>query len=189
MPVRSAATRARGVASASEENNHVLHTVNLESGNWTALGGGGGLADGGPPSTTSSSSSSFRTIASQELNLLMPESVPWWPRHGEWVAWLQRNGTTETTREFNAKLDVTPETNDTSTSEVAHRMRRNARVSFAWSITWISLLILLLSVPVCSMFLRSHSATSKPILILHVWLFDIPRSSPRDLLFFLKGAG
>lgn len=90
-------------------------TVNLDPGSWTALGGGGGaLADGGPPS---SSSSSFQT---QELSLLMPGNVSWWPRHHDWDAWLQRN-VAETTREFDTKLDVTPETNDTSTSEVASR--------------------------------------------------------------------
>lgn len=92
-------------------------TVNLDPGNWTALGGGGGaVANGGPPSAASSSSSSFQT---QEVSLLMPGNVPWWPRH-DWDAWLQRDDT-ETTREFDTKLDVTPETNDTSTSEVASR--------------------------------------------------------------------
>lgn len=49
----------------------------------------------------------------------MPGNVPWWPRH-DWDAWLQRN-VTETAREFDTKLDVTPETNDTSTSEVASK--------------------------------------------------------------------
>ncbi|KAG5334301.1 DOA kinase, partial [Acromyrmex charruanus] len=97
--------------------NHLLFhasTINLDPGDWTVLGGGGDtLADGGPPSATSSSSSSLQT---QELSLLMPGNVPWWPRHN-WDAWLQRN-VTETTRELDMKLDVTPETNDTSTSEL-----------------------------------------------------------------------
>lgn len=88
-------------------------------------GGGGGLVDAGPPpAASSSSSSSFQTIASQELSLLMPGNGPWWPRH-DWDAWLQRN-VTETTREFDTKLDVTPETNDTSTSEVASRSSYSA---------------------------------------------------------------
>ncbi|KYN17668.1 hypothetical protein ALC57_10037 [Trachymyrmex cornetzi] len=98
------------------EMNHLLFhasTINLDPGDWTVLGGGGDtLADGGPPSATSSSSSSLQT---QELSLLMPGNIPWWPRH-DWDAWLQRN-VTETTRELDMKLDVTPETNDTSTSE------------------------------------------------------------------------
>ncbi|KAG5325977.1 DOA kinase, partial [Acromyrmex heyeri] len=97
--------------------NHLLFhasTINLDPGDWTVFGGGGDtLADGGPPSATSSSSSSLQT---QELSLLMPGNVPWWPRHN-WDAWLQRN-VTETTRELDMKLDVTPETNDTSTSEL-----------------------------------------------------------------------
>ncbi|KAG5312233.1 DOA kinase, partial [Acromyrmex insinuator] len=97
--------------------NHLLFhasTINLDPGDWTVLGGGGDtLADGGPSSATSSSSSSLQT---QELSLLMPGNVPWWPRHN-WDAWLQRN-VTETTRELDMKLDVTPETNDTSTSEL-----------------------------------------------------------------------
>lgn len=102
-------------------NHHLsfrVSIINLDPGSWTALGGGGGsaLADSGPPSAASSSSSSFQT---QELSLLMPGNVPWWPRH-DWDAWLQRN-VTETTREFDTKLDVTPETNDTSTSEVASK--------------------------------------------------------------------
>lgn len=71
---------------------------------------GGG--DVGPQSASSSSS-----MPGQELNLLMPGSVSWWPKHG-WEPWLQRN-VAEATREFNGKLDVTPESNDTSTSEVA----------------------------------------------------------------------
>lgn len=100
--------------------NHLLfHSsiVNLDPGSWTAFGGSGDtLADDGPSSAASSSSSSFQT---QELGLLMPGNVPWWPRH-DWDAWLQRN-VTETTREFDTKLDVTPETNDTSTSEVASK--------------------------------------------------------------------
>lgn len=59
--------------------------------------------------------------------MLVPGNrVPWWPRH-DWDAWLQRNPTVEATgREFDVKLDVTPETNDTSSSEVA-RVRRDPR--------------------------------------------------------------
>lgn len=58
-------------------------------------------------------------MASQELCMLVPASVPWWPRH-DWDSWLQRNTITEAAgREFDVKLDVTPETNDTSSSEVA----------------------------------------------------------------------
>ncbi|KAG5317613.1 DOA kinase, partial [Pseudoatta argentina] len=92
----------------------LVSRINLDPGDWTVFGGGGDtLADGGPPSATSSSSSSLQT---QELSLLMPGNVPWWPRHN-WDAWLQRN-VTETTRELDMKLDVTPETNDTSTSEL-----------------------------------------------------------------------
>ncbi|KAL6260184.1 hypothetical protein P5V15_007718 [Pogonomyrmex californicus] len=66
----------------------------------------------------------------------MPGSVPWWPRH-DWDAWLQRN-VTETTREFDTKLDVSPETNDTSTSEgsASHPGRgRYARSSTTTSVT------------------------------------------------------
>ncbi|XP_011630430.1 uncharacterized protein LOC105422653 [Pogonomyrmex barbatus] len=103
---------------------------------WTTVGGGGGgLADAGPPSAASSSSSSS-SFQVPELNLLMPGSVPWWPRH-DWDAWLQRN-VTETTREFDTKLDVTPETNDTSTSEgsASHPGRgRYARSSTTTSVT------------------------------------------------------
>lgn len=76
--------------------------------------------DGGPPSVSSSSSS---TMAGQEVNLLMPgNQVSWWPRQG-WEAWLQKtNNVAEPApqaRELDAKLDVTPESNGTSTSEVA----------------------------------------------------------------------
>nr|KAF7432020.1 hypothetical protein H0235_004944 [Vespula pensylvanica] len=69
----------------------------------------------------------------QELGLLMP-AVSWWPRQAVWDNWLPRNvpeTTTTTTmttmttmttaatniRCFDAKLDVTPESNGTSTSE------------------------------------------------------------------------
>ncbi|KAF7405158.1 hypothetical protein HZH66_004064 [Vespula vulgaris] len=68
----------------------------------------------------------------QELGLLMP-AVSWWPRQAVWDNWLPRNvpETTTTTmttmttmtttatniRCFDAKLDVTPESNGTSTSE------------------------------------------------------------------------
>lgn len=100
------------------------HIVNLDSGSWITLDGdGGGLIDHGSlSSAASSSSSSFQTTANKELSLLMPcGSVSWWPRH-DWDAWLQRN-VIETTKEFDAKLDVTPETNDTSASEVASTLK------------------------------------------------------------------
>lgn len=87
------------------------------SGGWCVRGGGGGLADGGPPSASSSSSS---TMASQEVNLLMPgNQVSWWPRQG-WEPWVQRGNNVEPTRELDTKLDVTPESNDTSISEVVN---------------------------------------------------------------------
>lgn len=87
---------------------------------WYVRGGGGGLANGGPPSATSSSSSST-TMAGQEVNLLIPgNQVSWWPRQG-WESWVQR-ANIEPTKELNAKLDVTPESNDTSTSEVANEL-------------------------------------------------------------------
>lgn len=81
-------------------------------------GGGGGLADGGPPSASSSSSSTM--LSQQEVNLLIPggSQVSWWPRQG-WEAWVQ-HGNDQPSRELDAKLDVTPESNGTSISEVAN---------------------------------------------------------------------
>lgn len=107
----------------------LLARINLDSGSWIALDGdGGGLADHGSLSSAASSSS-FQTVTNQELSLLMPcGSVSWWGRR-DWEhhhEWLQRN-VIETTREFDAKLDVTPETNDTSTSEVASTL-----LTFVW---------------------------------------------------------
>lgn len=85
----------------------------------------GAVTNNAPASATSPSpsSSTFRMMASQELCMLVPASVPWWPRH-DWDAWLQRNASTAeaTARELDAKLDVTPETNDTSSSETAVAM-------------------------------------------------------------------
>ncbi|KAI4489750.1 hypothetical protein M0804_003932 [Polistes exclamans] len=65
----------------------------------------------------------------------MPTEVSWWPRQAVWDNWLPRNvpemttttttgATTMTTniRCFDAKLDVTPESNSTSTSEVARKL-------------------------------------------------------------------
>lgn len=131
--------------------NHLLFyasTINLDPGDWTVLGGGGDtLADGGPSSATSSSSSSLQT---QELSLLMPGNVPWWPRHN-WDAWLQRN-VTETTRELDMKLDVTPETNDTSTSEVA------SRPSYAITIFDINYLLEYVCICTCALFMLAISA-------------------------------
>ncbi|EFN65362.1 hypothetical protein EAG_04944 [Camponotus floridanus] len=73
-----------------------------------------------------SPSTRSQTTTNQELSLLMPcGSVSWWPRH-DWDAWLQRN-VIETTREFDVKLDVTPETNDSSASEVAPTLK-----TFVW---------------------------------------------------------
>ncbi|RLU22143.1 hypothetical protein DMN91_006523 [Ooceraea biroi] len=96
------------------ETSRISRTINLDPGNWTVFGGGG-LADGGPPSAASPSS--LQTITGQESGLLVPGNVSWWPCQDR-DPWLQRN-VIETTREFDGKLDVTPETNDTSTSEVA----------------------------------------------------------------------
>lgn len=92
------------------------HRVSLDPGGWpSAVVGDGGCGCDCPPSTASSS---FRVTARQEqTSLPMPGSVPWWPRH-DWDGWLQRD-VTGTIKGFDAKLDVTPETNDTSTSEVA----------------------------------------------------------------------
>lgn len=124
---------AQGVGARVNHLSLRALTANLEPGSWTALGGGGGaLADGGPSSAASSSS--FQT---QELGLLMPGNVPWWPR--PWDTWLQRNDT-ETTREFDTKLDVTPETNDISTSEVASRPSYNSTifdVSYLLECVWV----------------------------------------------------
>lgn len=83
-------------------------------------GGGGGLADGGPPSASSSSSSTM--LSQQEVNLLIPgNQVSWWPRQG-WEAWVQR-GNNQPSRELDVKLDVTPESNGTSISEVANETK------------------------------------------------------------------
>ncbi|KAG7190545.1 hypothetical protein KM043_006645 [Ampulex compressa] len=90
--------------------------VTLDPGGWCSHGGG--LADGRPPAASSSSStSSFQAMSAQEFSLLMPGTVSWWPRHG-WEPWLQHNAH-ETGCEYETKLEVTPESNDTSTSEVA----------------------------------------------------------------------
>ena len=95
-------------------------------------GGDGGLADGPPPSASSSSSS---TMANQEMNLLMPgNQVPWWPRQG-WEPWVQLRGSNvvELATELDTKIDVTPESNETSISEVAKKKKkkkkkRNSRI-------------------------------------------------------------
>ena len=86
-------------------------------------GGDGGLADGAPTSASSSSSS---TMANQEMNLLMPgNQVPWWSRQG-WEPWVQpRGNNAELARGFDTKLDVTPESNGTSISEVVNSKETN----------------------------------------------------------------
>lgn len=81
-------------------------------------------------------------MAGQEPNLLMPRTtqVAWRLRPG-WEPWVQRgNNVVEPARELDAKLDVTPESIGTSTSEVANernenlwRMHRNETVELSVS--------------------------------------------------------
>ncbi|CAK9796315.1 hypothetical protein ANTPLA_LOCUS737 [Anthophora plagiata] len=76
-------------------------------------------------------------MTGQEVNLLMPgNQMSWWPRHGL-ESWVQRgnNNVIEPTRELELKLDVTPESNGTSTSEDKNQLilnlPYNTRIAYA----------------------------------------------------------
>lgn len=94
-------------------------------GNWCVrVDGDVGHTDGGLPSASSSSSSA--TMAGQEMNLLIPGyQVSWWPKQDDPLA-QHRSNVLEWAREVDAKLDVTPESNGTSTSEVANQRNQMA---------------------------------------------------------------